>query len=57
MSLIATCVEQPGVARIFFDLHPAERNLEEERRIATAIERALELAAMESEPVGNTPTT
>ena len=54
MSLIATCVEHSGVARIFFDLRPADRSPEEERRIATAIERALELAAMESEPVGTT---
>ncbi|MFZ0020834.1 MAG: hypothetical protein WAL10_26245 [Acetobacteraceae bacterium] len=54
MSLIATCVEHSGVARIFFDLRPADRSLEEERRIAAAIERALELAAMESEPVGTT---
>jgi hypothetical protein len=54
MSLIAACVEQHGVARIFFDLRPVERSLEDERRIATAIEHAFDLAAMESEPVGNT---
>jgi hypothetical protein len=57
MSLIATRVEHAGVARIFFDLHPAERNLEDERRIAITIERAFELAARESEAGGNTPTT
>jgi hypothetical protein len=57
MSLIATCVEQSGVARIFFDLRPAERSPEEERRIEIAIERASELAATESETVGNIPTT
>ena len=57
MSLIATRVEHSGVARIFFDLRPADRSLEEERRIATAIEHASELAAMESESVGNTPAT
>lgn len=57
MSLIATRVEHSGLARIFFDLRPADRSLEEERRIATAIERASELAAMESESVGNTPAT
>jgi hypothetical protein len=57
MSLIATRVEHSGVARIFFDLRPADRSLEEEQRIATAIERASELAAMESESVGNTPAT
>ena len=56
MSLIATCVEQSGVARIF-DLRPAERSPEEERRIEMAIERASELAATESETVGNIPTT
>jgi hypothetical protein len=42
------------VSRIFFDLRPADRSLEDERRIAKSIERASELAAVESEPVGNT---
>jgi hypothetical protein len=40
MALIAVCTDDPGVARIFFDLRPAEPSKEEERRIASAIERA-----------------
>ncbi len=55
MSLIATSVERSGVARIFFDLRPAQRSLEDERRIATAIERALDLAAKDNAAVVDLP--
>lgn len=41
MGLIAISTENPGVARIFFDLRPAEPSREEQSRIASAIERAL----------------
>ena len=44
MSLIATYVERTGVARIFFDMRPATSSLEDQRRIATAIETACNLA-------------
>jgi hypothetical protein len=40
MALIAISTKDPGVARIFFDLQPAEMSRDEQRRIASAIERA-----------------
>jgi hypothetical protein len=43
MALIATSVEPPGVARIFFDLRLADSAPDEERRIALAIERAFSM--------------
>jgi hypothetical protein len=45
MSLIATLVEQSGVARIFFDLRPNESYLDDQRRITAVIEEAFALAA------------
>jgi hypothetical protein len=41
MALIAVSTDDPGVARIFFDLRPAEASREEQSRIASAIERAM----------------
>ena len=49
MSLIAASAERAGVARIFFDLRPAERSLEDERSIEAAIERAFALAARDGD--------
>jgi hypothetical protein len=40
MALIGVSTDDPGVARIFFDLRPAEPSKEEESRIASAIEQA-----------------
>jgi hypothetical protein len=50
MPLIATSVEQSGIARIFFDMRTAAPSPDEERRIAVAIERAFALATTEAEP-------
>jgi hypothetical protein len=48
MSLIATYVECTGVARIFFDMRPAESSQQDERRIATTIKTAFNLAESEA---------
>jgi hypothetical protein len=50
MALIAVSTETPGVARIFFDLHPAESSREEQNRIASAIERAWAESTKQSDP-------
>ena len=47
MALIATVIERPGIARMFFDLRKADPSPDDERRIATAIEHAFALAAAE----------
>jgi hypothetical protein len=49
MPLIATTVEQSGIARIFFDMRMVAPAPDEERRIATAIERAFALATTGAE--------
>ena len=49
MSLIATSLERSGVARIFFDLRPADSYLDDQRLIAAAIEEAFALAAADIE--------
>lgn len=53
MALIATVIERPGIARMFFDLRKADPAPDDERRIATAIEHAFAMAAAERqmEPV------
>ena len=40
MALIAVSTDDPGIARIFFDLRTVEPTLDDEGRIASAIERA-----------------
>jgi hypothetical protein len=55
MPLIATSVEPPGVARIFFDLRAVASSPDEERLIAAAIERAFALATMDNEAAQPTP--
>ena len=50
MALIAVSTENPGVARIFFDMHPAKRLREEQSRIASAMERAVAEATQRSDP-------
>jgi hypothetical protein len=41
MALIAVSTEDPGVARIFFDLRTGEPPRQQQSRIASAIEDAL----------------
>jgi hypothetical protein len=48
MSLMATSIEPPGIARIFFDLRAVAPSPDEEQLIAEAIERAFALAAMDN---------
>jgi hypothetical protein len=40
MALIAVSIDDPGIARIFFDLRMVDPTLDDEDRIAAAIERA-----------------
>jgi hypothetical protein len=49
MPLIATSIEAPGVARIFFDMRAVASSPDEEQLIAAAIERASALAASDDE--------
>jgi hypothetical protein len=49
MPLIATSVEQSGIARIFFDMRMIAPSPDEERQIAMAIERAFVLATTGAE--------
>ena len=51
MALIATSVEQPGIARLFFDLTSSASDADQDR-IAAAIEHAFALTAP---PDGNIP--
>jgi hypothetical protein len=51
MPLIATSIEPSGVARIFFDLRAVASSPDEEQLIATAMERAFALAALDNEAV------
>jgi hypothetical protein len=44
MALIAVSTADPGIARIFFDLRAIDPTLDEEDRIALAIEQAFAIA-------------
>jgi hypothetical protein len=44
MALIAVSTDDPGIARIFFDLRVIDPTLDEEDRIASAIEEAFAVA-------------
>ena len=44
MALIAVTTDDPGIARIFFDLRAIDPALDEQDRIASAIEQAFAVA-------------
>ena len=48
MALIAVSTDDPGIARIFFDLRAIETTLDEHERIASAIEQAFAVADQEA---------
>ena len=52
MALIAVSTDDPGIARIFFDLSAIDPTLDEEDRIALAIEQAFAGTG----PAGGTPS-
>jgi hypothetical protein len=49
MALIAVSTADPGIARIFFDLRAIDPTLDEEDRIALAIEQAFAIADQQAE--------
>jgi hypothetical protein len=56
MALIAVSTDDPGVARIFFDLRAIDPALDEEDRIALAIEQAFAMADQQAkQPSPATP--
>ena len=51
MALIATAIDAPGVARLFFDLRALPTGKDDETRIARTIERAFAQAVETNETV------